>query len=132
MWNRNFNLPFNTLFNHITVWGLFSKIWISQEPGAAMGKICVIQSFKQITRNLKEQNEIVTIVGRLTNKKLPEIHQSIKSGKATLRRQQKLHVQYYGHTWMNGKIRQQKKVSSGLEGGHLKELNKAANNKNQN
>lgn len=63
-----------------------------------MGKICVIQSFKQITRNLKEQNEIVTIVGRLTNKKLPEIHQSIKSGKATLRRQQKLHVQYYGHT----------------------------------
>ena len=32
------NLPFNTLFNHITIWSLFSKITISQEPGDYKGK----------------------------------------------------------------------------------------------
>lgn len=35
----------------------------------------------------------------LTNKKLPELPQSVKNGKATLRRQQEVYVQYYGHTW---------------------------------
>ena len=32
------NLPFNTLFNHITIWSLFSKIRICQEPGDYKGK----------------------------------------------------------------------------------------------
>jgi len=33
-WNRHnyLNLPFNTLFNHIAIWSLFSKIRVSQEP----------------------------------------------------------------------------------------------------